>query len=86
VEAKINNLPVAEPQVEKKPAKGIDLMDALRRSLAQMNPKQAAAASEQSLPVADTKAGKPPKKPAGTSTAKSKAAASAPSAKKPRSA
>jgi DNA end-binding protein Ku len=44
VEAKIKNLPVPEPETEKKPPKVVDLMEALRRSLAQVNPAQAAAA------------------------------------------
>jgi len=35
VEAKINNQPVAEQESAKKPTKVIDLMDALRKSLAQ---------------------------------------------------
>ena len=75
VEAKINNLPLAGPEAEKKPVKVIDLMDALRRSLAQMNPKQATAASAQPQPIAEPKTGKPPKKPAGRSTGKAKPAA-----------
>jgi DNA end-binding protein Ku len=44
VEAKIKNLPVPEPETEKKPPKVVDLMEALRRSLAQVNPTPAAAA------------------------------------------
>src|SRR3984957_1254239 len=44
VEAKIKNLPVPEPETEKKPPKVVDLMEALRRSLAQVNPPPAAAA------------------------------------------
>jgi DNA end-binding protein Ku len=42
VEAKIKNLPVPEPETEKKPPKVVDLMEALRKSLAQVNPAQAA--------------------------------------------
>jgi DNA end-binding protein Ku len=38
VEAKISNLPVPEPEIEKKPPKVVDLMEALRRSLAQAAP------------------------------------------------
>jgi DNA end-binding protein Ku len=83
VEAKINNLPLAEPEAGKKPAKVIDLMDALRRSLAQKNPQQATAASAQ--PVAESKTSKSPKKLAVRSAGKSKPAA-ATSSKKPRSA
>ncbi len=40
VEAKINNLPVAEEPVEKKQGKVIDLMEALRKSLLQKKPVQ----------------------------------------------
>jgi DNA end-binding protein Ku len=40
VEAKIKNLPIPEPEAEKKPPKVVDLMEALRRSLAQVNPAQ----------------------------------------------
>jgi DNA end-binding protein Ku len=80
VEAKINHLPVAEPEIEKKPAKVVDLMDALRRSITQVNSAQAAA-----LPAVEPKAGKPPKEPSGTSAAKAKPAAGS-STRKPRSA
>jgi DNA end-binding protein Ku len=38
VEAKIKNLPAPEPEVEKKPPKVVDLMEALRKSLAQAAP------------------------------------------------
>jgi DNA end-binding protein Ku len=38
VEAKIKNLPAPEPEVEKKPPKVVDLMEALRKSLAQASP------------------------------------------------
>jgi DNA end-binding protein Ku len=44
VEAKIKNLPVPEPESEKKPPKVVDLMEALRKSLAQVNPAETAAA------------------------------------------
>jgi DNA end-binding protein Ku len=40
VEAKIKNLPIPEPEAEKKPPKVVDLMEALRRSLAQVSPAQ----------------------------------------------
>jgi len=80
VEAKINHLPVAEPEREKKPAKVVDLMDALRRSITQVKPAQAAA-----RPAVEPKAGKPPKEPSGTSAAKAKPAAGS-STRKPRSA
>jgi DNA end-binding protein Ku len=38
VEAKMKNLPAPEPEVEKKPSKVVDLMEALRKSLAQAAP------------------------------------------------
>jgi DNA end-binding protein Ku len=41
VEAKRKNLPAPEPEVEKKPSKVVDLMEALRKSLAQAAPTQA---------------------------------------------
>jgi DNA end-binding protein Ku len=88
VEAKINNLPAPEPEAEKKPGKVIDLMEALRKSLAQTNPAQSAAA--QSEPAArDSRTGKPAKKPSATGTAKAKSAGGSPraaSAKKRKSA
>jgi DNA end-binding protein Ku len=42
VEAKIRNLPAPAPDVEKKPAQVVDLMEALRKSLAQAGPAAAA--------------------------------------------
>jgi DNA end-binding protein Ku len=90
VEAKINNLPVPEPEAEKKPGKVIDLMEALRRSLAQTNPTQAAAASGQAQSAAqDSKTAKQAKKPSPTGTAKAKSAGAmvrAASARKSKSA
>ena len=79
VEAKINHLPVAEPALEKKPAKVVDLMDALRRSITQVSSAQAAA-----RPAVEATAGKPPKTQSGTSAAKAKPAGAA--TRKPRSA
>jgi DNA end-binding protein Ku len=81
VEAKIKHLPVAQPEAEKKPAKVVDLMDALRRSLAQTKPPQAGVASEQSQPASESKR----HKPSGTTAGKPRAVAST-SARKPRSA
>jgi DNA end-binding protein Ku len=43
VEAKMKNLPAPEPEVEKKSPKVVDLMEALRKSLAQATPAQGAA-------------------------------------------
>jgi DNA end-binding protein Ku len=40
VEAKMKNLPAPEPEVERKPSKVVDLMEALRKSLAQAAPPQ----------------------------------------------
>jgi DNA end-binding protein Ku len=48
VEAKIKNLPVPEPEVEKKPPKVVDLMEALRKSLAQASPAAQEAAEQRS--------------------------------------
>jgi DNA end-binding protein Ku len=75
VEAKINHLPVTEAEPEKKTAKVVDLMDALRRSLAQTNGQ----------PAEESKVGKPLKKQSGTNTGKAKPTSGAAS-RKPRSA
>jgi DNA end-binding protein Ku len=53
VEAKIKNLPVPEPEVEKKPPKVVDLMEALRRSLAQVKPSEDVAQETQSRSAAE---------------------------------
>jgi DNA end-binding protein Ku len=45
VEAKMNNLPAPQPEVEKKAPKVVDLMEALRRSVAQRAPSAGTAAS-----------------------------------------
>jgi DNA end-binding protein Ku len=82
VEAKINNLPLPEPEVEKKPTKVIDLMDALRRSLAHTKPDETRPAP---VAVVKSQADAPPKKPAQRSPGKGKPAASK-STGKPRSA
>jgi DNA end-binding protein Ku len=51
VEAKLQNKPVPEPELEKKPAKVVDLMDALRNSLLQKKPVQSVKiATEQAEP------------------------------------
>jgi DNA end-binding protein Ku len=72
VEAKIKHVPAPTPAPEKKPAKVIDLMEALRRSLAQRSPSQAENAQQPGAQNAID--GKPPKKPSRPSTAKTKAA------------
>jgi DNA end-binding protein Ku len=70
VEAKVNHVPAPTPAPEKKPGKVIDLMDALRRSLAQRDPSQAESAQQ---PVAESAMdSKPPKKPSRPSAAKTK--------------
>jgi DNA end-binding protein Ku len=51
VEAKMHNLPVPQPEVEKRPTMVVDLMDALRKSLLQKKPVQSVKiASEQVEP------------------------------------
>jgi DNA end-binding protein Ku len=71
VEAKMNNLPVPEPEVEKKAPKVVDLMEALRKSVAQRAPSSGTAVS----PPAETpKTSDTRKKAAATGTAKAKAA------------
>jgi DNA end-binding protein Ku len=78
VEAKIKNLPVPEPETEKKPPKVVDLMEALRKSLAQVNPTQAAA---------DTAAdAEPATASAGTSSSRRTAVPRAAAGKKKKSA
>jgi len=86
VEAKINNLPVPEPEAEKKPGKVIDLMEALRKSLAQTNPAQGA---QSQSAAQDSKTAKQTKKLSAAGTAKAKSAgamARAASARKSKSA
>lgn len=82
VEAKIKNLPLPEPAEERKPGKVIDLMEALRRSLAQSGRQQAKASG---VRPGGFQAEEPPKKPVQRSTGKTKPAASK-SPKKSRSA
>jgi DNA end-binding protein Ku len=82
VEAKIKNLPPPEPAPESKPAKVIDLMEALRRSLAQTGHLQAKAPG---IHHTEFKGEEPPKKPVQRSTGKTKLAGSK-SARKSRSA
>jgi DNA end-binding protein Ku len=85
VEAKINNLPVPEPEAEKKPGKVIDLMEALRRSLAKTSPTQGALENAQSQPVAqDSKTSKLAKKPSAAGNAKAKSAGGSPRANSAR--
>ena len=80
VEAKINQLPVPETQLEKKPPKVVDLMEALRRSLSQTKPPEAAA-----QPAVAPQAGKQAKKLSRTSSAKARLATPT-AVRKPRSA
>jgi DNA end-binding protein Ku len=67
VEAKMNNLPVPEAEVETKAPKVIDLMEALRKSVAQRAPTAASPPAE-TLKTSDTR-----KKTAANGTAKAKA-------------
>jgi DNA end-binding protein Ku len=69
VEAKIKNLPVPEPEVEKKSPKVVDLMEALRRSLAQATPAAQEAAEARS---AGGKTNAAREKPAATGATKAK--------------
>ncbi len=69
VEAKIKNLPAPEPEVEKKSPKVVDLMEALRRSLAQASPAAQEAAEARS---AGGKTNGSREKPAATGAAKAK--------------
>ncbi len=78
VEAKINHLPVTEAAPEKKTAKVVDLMDALRRSLAQTN-------ASVGQPAEASKVEKPGKKQSGANAGKAKPANGA-ATKKSRSA
>ncbi len=73
VEAKINHLPPPAAEPETKRGQVIDLMEALRRSLAQRNLPEAVADSAQ--PAAETAVNDtPPKKPSRTSAARAKTA------------
>jgi DNA end-binding protein Ku len=72
VEAKMKNLPAPEPEVEKKPSKVVDLMEALRKSLAHAAP----AAQETAEPrSAGGKTSGSREKPAATGAAKAKTSA-----------
>jgi len=81
VEAKINNQPVAEQESAKKPTKVIDLMDALRESLAQ---KGGAGAASRSSKTASQNAAEP--QTVNAAKAKGVNAAKRVPAKKPKSA
>jgi DNA end-binding protein Ku len=71
VEAKMNNLPAPEPEVEKRAPKVVDLMEALRRSVAQRAPSAEATASST---VETSRTSDARKKTAATGTAKTKPA------------
>jgi DNA end-binding protein Ku len=71
VEAKMKNLPIPEPEAEKKPPKVVDLMEALRKSLAKANPAQGASAEPDTASTA--KANGSQKRTATASGAKAKA-------------
>ena len=80
VEAKMNNLPVAEPVVEKKSAKVVDLMEALRQSILAKKPVQKADDSQEKVELksqakaAKTNAGGKTLAAAKTNSKKSKSA------------
>jgi DNA end-binding protein Ku len=87
VEAKMQHLPVPAAEPEKKPAKVIDLMEALRRSLAQQTPSQATGTGTESKSgTGSERTAKSSKKPPAASTPKSRTAAKAASGKKSKSA
>jgi DNA end-binding protein Ku len=92
VEAKINNLPMAEAPEEKKPGKVIDLMEALRKSLLQKKPVQAVDEKELTETSSSRSDAKEPKTNASSkataAAAKSQrtVSAQAPARKKARSA
>ncbi len=92
VEAKMNNLPIAEEPVEKKQGKVIDLMEALRKSLQAKKPVQAvdeqAGAESGSSPsgAKGSKTNATAKATAAGAKSQSAAAAQAPARKKARSA
>jgi DNA end-binding protein Ku len=72
VEAKMKNLPAPEPEVETKPSKVVDLMEALRKSLAQAAPPAKAPAEARS---ADGKASGSREKGAANGAPKAKTGA-----------
>jgi DNA end-binding protein Ku len=69
VEAKMNNLPAPQPEVEKKAPKVVDLMEALRKSVAQRAAGTPASSPAETSSKSDTR-----NKPAATGTAKAKPA------------
>jgi DNA end-binding protein Ku len=71
VEAKMNNLPAPQPEVETKAPKVVDLMEALRRSVAQ---RASSAGTPASSPAETSTTSGTGKKPAPTGTAKAKPA------------
>jgi DNA end-binding protein Ku len=70
VDAKLNNLPAPEPEVEKKAPKVIDLMEALRKSVAQ----RASATGTTAKTAEPSEAGDPQDKLAATGTTRTKSA------------
>jgi DNA end-binding protein Ku len=71
VEAKMNNLPAPQPEVEKKAPKVVDLMEALRKSVAQ---RASSAGTPASSPAETPRTSETRKKLAATGTAKTKPA------------
>jgi DNA end-binding protein Ku len=78
VEAKLNNLPVAEEPVEKKQGKVIDLMEALRKSLQQKKPVQAAEENALEETTSTQSAEKAPRTNASSKAAAAKSKSDAP--------
>jgi DNA end-binding protein Ku len=71
VEAKMNNLPAPQPEVEKKAPKVVDLMEALRKSVAQ---RASSGGTPTSSPAETSAKSDTRNKPAATGTAKTKPA------------
>jgi DNA end-binding protein Ku len=78
VEAKLNNLPVAEEPVEKKQGKVIDLMEALRKSLQQKKPVQAAEENALEETTSTQSAEKAPRSNASSKASAAKSKSDAP--------
>ena len=58
IEAKMKNLPIPEPELEKKPPKVVDLMEALRLSLSKVSPASAVAGAADAQPSSKSRGAK----------------------------